>query len=372
MNSEFEQTEYDQATKNMEDLGEDLKWIIQRILQQAKEGVGIPYHAIDFRVKSFESVCAKLASTVYKYPKMEDLDDLLGVRVITYFPDQVDEAASAIRDALSVDEAKSVDKRRMDYDRFGYLSLHYIATLNENYCRIATFRHYSGMRFELQIRSILQHAWAEIEHDLGYKSELGVPREFRRRFFRLAGLLEIADIEFQSIRDGLHRYQEEAQAMIGSTPGELKIDQITLRTFVGGSTLLAHINQCIAERLDKAVDAAIYPNIINRQADYLTSIGLKTIKELERHLMAAESQTIDLAVDWLESRAVFGQHRRKLPASLALNYFGFIELLTIDDEDKAREIFNRFARMSAGEFGNLKSLFESQEAARRERGSSST
>ena len=62
---------------------------------------------------------------------------------------------------------------------------------------------YKSVKFELQIRSILQHAWAEIEHDLGYKSESTVPRAARRRFSRLAGLLELADAEFQGIREQL-------------------------------------------------------------------------------------------------------------------------------------------------------------------------
>jgi putative GTP pyrophosphokinase len=306
MVNESERKEYEKATKSLENLGKDLKMIIRNILREAGEGEGISFHVIDYRVKRFESARAKLASTVYKYPRMEDLDDLLGVRVITYFPDQVDEAAGAILSALSIDDKKSVDKRMLlDYDRFGYLSLHYIATLNEKFCAMGGFKQYSGMRFELQIRSILQHAWAETEHDLGYKSEQGIPRDFRRRFSRLAGLLEMADIEFQSIRDGLRDYQVKARALIDSNPSELKIDQITLQAFVAGSELLSRVNLNIARGLDKLVDSETYPHIINRQADYLNSIGLKTIQELERRLADSERQTIELAVGWLASRSVY-------------------------------------------------------------------
>ncbi len=54
---------------------------------------------------------------------------------------------------------------------------------------------------EIQVRTVLQHAWAEIEHDIQYKSASVIPAEIRRRFMSLAGMLEIADRESQAIQD---------------------------------------------------------------------------------------------------------------------------------------------------------------------------
>src|SRR6185503_1723451 len=59
---------------------------------------------------------------------------------------------------------------------------------------------FEGWPFEVQIRSILQHAWAEIEHDIGYKSPRALSYPTRRSFARLASLLELADIEFTRLR----------------------------------------------------------------------------------------------------------------------------------------------------------------------------
>jgi hypothetical protein len=66
-----------------------------------------------------------------------------------------------------------------------------------------------GIKFEIQMRSSLQHTWAEIEHDLGYKSMYEVPREVRREFSRIAGLLELADESFVRIRSKIADYNKQ-------------------------------------------------------------------------------------------------------------------------------------------------------------------
>lgn len=83
----------------------------------------------------------------------------------------------------------------MEPDRFGYCSVHYVVEMSQKRLNLYEHQAYEGLKCEIQIRSVLQHAWAEIEHDLGYKSEIAIPKRIRRNFSRLAGLLEIADKE---------------------------------------------------------------------------------------------------------------------------------------------------------------------------------
>src|SRR5262249_43337388 len=77
---------------------------------------------------------------------------------------------------------------------------------------------------------ILQHAWAEIEHDLGYKAG-NIPDKFRRRFSRVSALLELADEEFMNLKRGLATYAAAA-ADVGGTKADALLDRVTLKAFI--------------------------------------------------------------------------------------------------------------------------------------------
>ena len=74
-------------------------------------------------------------------------------------------------------------------ERFGYQSVHYLVALKEDRTSLSEYLQYKGLIAEIQVRTILQHAWAEIEHDIQYKSSETIPQPIRRRFMQLAGLL---------------------------------------------------------------------------------------------------------------------------------------------------------------------------------------
>lgn len=182
-------------------LGPKVEGIIVELLIAA----GVNFHSVSHRIKKLASTERKLQA---KGLELSDLHDLLGLRVITYFPDEVDICSAIIEREFHINEVDSIDKRALlPPDRFGYLSRHYIASLSPARSFLTENRPYKDMTFEVQIRSILQHAWAEIEHDLGYKATSELPAHLRRRFFRVAGLLELADDEFSSLRDRYLRLQ---------------------------------------------------------------------------------------------------------------------------------------------------------------------
>lgn len=187
---------------------------------------------ISHRTKGIDSLSGKLDRKSGKYADLTDITDLVGIRVICYFSDTVDLVAQVLSNEFVVDEENSVDKRKTLKDnQFGYVSLHYICSLKDE--DLAKHPEFSGIRFEIQLRSVLQHAWAEIEHDLGYKSSFGVPHAITRNFSRVAGLLEIADGQFIELRDSIKSYEREVKVKISSGMAQdVSLDRVSLEAFI--------------------------------------------------------------------------------------------------------------------------------------------
>ena len=131
---------------------------------------------------------------------MKEITDLAGVRVITFFPSTVGETGSLIQEEFQVLERVDHTASAEQEERLGYLSVHYLVRLGSNRSNLPEYKKFAGLTAEIQVRTVLQHAWAEIEHDIRYKSTSAIPLAISRRFMALAGLLEIADREFEAIQ----------------------------------------------------------------------------------------------------------------------------------------------------------------------------
>ena len=160
--------------------------VANRMDNALKLCIDIPMVQTAHRIKTMESIKEKIVRK--NYSGVSELRDILGFRVICFFSQDVDIVAEKIAEHFRIDYSLSVDKRKLiDVRSFGYLSLHYICALPEG-------EEFGDLWFEVQIMSVLQHSWAEIEHDLGYKTEIEVPRDIRRSFSRAASLLETAEM----------------------------------------------------------------------------------------------------------------------------------------------------------------------------------
>ncbi len=169
---------------------------------------GINYLSVIGRAKSVESFAAKAARTdagvpVYPDP-LREITDQVGVRVITYVRSDVAAVADVLRSQLTVLDDRDLGQETASQGRFGYASRHLQVTDPQDA---------ESVLAQIQVRTVLQHAWAEFEHDIRYKGT--VPEEhaqdFDRRFTLAAGLLELADQEFTTIRDRLRSGGVEEQ-----------------------------------------------------------------------------------------------------------------------------------------------------------------
>lgn len=177
---------------------------VQALLTSLLNHQSIHIHSVTGRTKSKASLENKLIKANHKYHALSDITDLCGIRIITYYEDEIDQINDFLRKNFSIDEENSIDKRKLlAPDSFGYLSLHLIVNLSPDSHFFPNAHSLPDCKVEIQIRSILQHAWAEIQHDLAYKHQERETKETRRQFSRLAGMLEIADLEFAKIRDHL-------------------------------------------------------------------------------------------------------------------------------------------------------------------------
>jgi ppGpp synthetase/RelA/SpoT-type nucleotidyltranferase len=173
---------------------------VERVLKAIIDTAGIPVSDVTSRRKERTSFQKKILSDE-TYNSHTDITDLAGVRIITYFEEDVDRLVEIVSDSFDVDIEYSVDKRRLlAFDQFGYQSVHLIASFAKDRLDLPEMKKFEKMQAEIQIRSLLQHAWAQIEHP-AYKHDFGPVVPMKRRLARIAGLLEIADAEFNSCRE---------------------------------------------------------------------------------------------------------------------------------------------------------------------------
>lgn len=235
-------------------------------LKRTLADAGLLVAAIESRVKGYDSLAGKLELKGHKYNSLADLTDILGLRVITFYIDDVDKVASAVERLFTIDWENSVDKRKIhDIDSFGYLSLHYI-------CSIPGFPY----RFEIQMRTLLQHAWANMDHDTGYKSGVEIPKRYMRNMSRLAGMLELVDEEFSKIRIELTDYRRRVQALVRSgNLDEVPIDGDTFRSYLE----LGPFNQ-LNKRIASMNQAEIQDVPLMPYLAVFKGIGLKTLGDI--------------------------------------------------------------------------------------------
>ncbi|GAB0170994.1 RelA/SpoT domain-containing protein [Lysinibacillus sp. CTST325] len=203
---------------------------MELLLKEILDEQGITYYEVSSRCKDVKSFKEKVEKKGYENPK-DEIFDFSGIRVITYVESEVNKVSEVIDNEFYIIEEHSVDKtKELNDDQFGYRSVHYVAKLNDERSELPEYNKYQNIPFEIQVRTLLQHAWAEIEHDRSYKLKEKLPEnlELKRRFHLLAANLELADREFDKIVNDIENYTQQIHITTGS---KTEINPVTLEKY---------------------------------------------------------------------------------------------------------------------------------------------
>ena len=332
--------EYDKKASIHKSFTEAIEVLLKQIITD-----NIRINSISYRpqvIKTRKSLEDKIMRKEKNYETLNDVKDIAGIRIITYFENDVDKVAEIIESEFVIDKENTIDKRAViDPDRFGYLSLHYVVSLNKTRLGLRENKDYKNLPAEIQIRSILQHAWAEIEHDHGYKTKNDVPRMVRRKFSQVAGLLEIADEVFIAIRKELDEYKKVVPQLIRDEPEEVLIDRISLINLVQINELIIKLDDEIAQ-------------IFNYQISDITEIGvlIETLQWLHigsiSELLRLLNKYKDHLLPFCEKYYIMQTKREETEPSgsfspgTSLWYLCYLKVASSNDPEHVRQYLNDF------------------------------
>lgn len=211
--------EYEKVCPKYEKLARNLKQALETFLKDA----GIDVLDVDYRIKDFESFHDKIQRKAYKSP-FQEIEDICGLRIICYYPSDLERISDILKKEFDVKDL--VDKADiLEPDRFGYRSLHFILTVKKGWLEAPDYRGLENLKAEVQVRTILMHAWADIEHKLAYKKKEHVPNQLKRKLYQLSALFEIADEQFDSLRKEKEEYIEHLVSEDAKKSGRFDVNQ---------------------------------------------------------------------------------------------------------------------------------------------------
>jgi putative GTP pyrophosphokinase len=245
---------------------------VETIVRENLRINNIDFHSVGSRTKTTSSYLKKAKREKYIDPKSEIMD-MTGVRVITYTDSEARKAAEVVKKCFKIFPEYSVDKsEELGTDKLGYRGIHYIADLGEERLQLPENSIFVGYVFEIQVRSILQHAWAEFEHDRNYKFSGVLPRQIKRRLNIAAGNLESIDMEFDRLSKEIDEYKKEVEDR--TLKGDLTIP-------IDTTSLIAYASEKFKNLITKGI-LELKINSSYSLMKQLNLMGIISLDELDR------------------------------------------------------------------------------------------
>lgn len=243
----------------------------------------IEFSAILNRTKELNSFLEKLERKKYIKP-FEEITDLAGVRVVCLYPTDL----KVIEDIIftEFDVVEKVDKRKLAaVDRIGYSALHFLVKLKKEFTG-ARYDSLKDLICEIQTRTVLQDAWATIDHHLVYKKRSLIPEELRLQINELAYVLDKADNKFEKIR-------QERLAYIK------KLEKTRSRKTFMGQVINFDSFKAFCERAFPGVEKETEDQYYNRVLKWIDYDRYKTLADLDHVVKKASDVLNDVIAELL-------------------------------------------------------------------------
>ncbi|WP_329075481.1 RelA/SpoT domain-containing protein [[Kitasatospora] papulosa] len=199
-----------------------------------------------------------------------DIVDLAGVRVALYFPGEIKQVESAIARLFDPWDDKrvfpDVEEQTPNRRFSGYSAVHYRVQPKEKFIGDAD-RRYLKARVEIQVASVLMHAWSEVQHDLAYKQMAGALSDEEHVILdQLNGLVIAGEVSLRLLQEA----------------GDVRVARNGAR-FLNHYELAAHLLRHASETLDEPVGDAGLGKVDDLFA-LLRYLNKATLAELEKYL----------------------------------------------------------------------------------------
>ena len=240
---------------------------VKYILEKKTISLGVEVGHLTSRAKTLASFCEKIERKNYKYP-LEEMTDLSGVRIVYLYSSDRDSLERLVEENFEVHD--KIDKvSDQGVEKFGYGALHYIVSLKKQHAG-ERYDDLKGVHCEIQIRTILQDAWAIVAHHLSYKHEEDIPNELKRKLHALSGLFETADDQFERINHARIGYQNKIKESISSDSG------LSLAEDVNLDSLLVYMHWKFPDRATSSKESAA--NLLEE----LNQFGYKKLENIDK------------------------------------------------------------------------------------------
>lgn len=324
---------------------EEYSKILQQVLEEAARKYA-PLAIVNVRTKSISSFAEKTKRKLTpRRDPVNEFTDLCGGRVTTTTPSEVEAICKFIENHFDIDWENSIDvSQRHKPSEFGYRSVHYIVSfkkgvfptkdINVSIPKVLFPDKQSQMKAEIQVRTLLEHAWAVFAHDRTYKGSFRIPDKWQREMAAVAALLEEADKSLERIQTGLRTYASNYKGYMTEEQIKEEIEMLeSILSYENGNVELAsRVGQLAVTIGDwqKAIDI-LSAYVDSKHQPILKTLGIAMCKKYRNN---PSSHNYKKGQKYLEAAIEADRNDADAVASLAGTWKGI-------DGDKAGVLYSQ-------------------------------